>query len=197
MILDRDQSAVDDAREHGRIALCGDATDDDLLTEAGIARARGLAVVMPSDADNLFVVMSARLLNRDLQILARSTDEKAATKLERAGANRVVSLYETGAHKMAQLLTNAQLEDFMQILTSQGDRLELAEIVVGEDAPYRGKALRDTGFRDHGILVVAHQRHGARFEVPPSAEAVIDAGDTLIAFGDAAAIRDLIETRRR
>jgi voltage-gated potassium channel len=152
---------------------------------------------MPSDADNLFVVMSARLLNRDLQILARGTDEKATIKLERAGANRVVSLYETGAHKMAQLLTNAQLEDFMQILTSQGDRLELAEIVVGEDAPYRGQTLRETGFRGQGILVVAHQKPGARFDVPPSADAVIDAGDTLIAFGDASAIRALIGTRRR
>ncbi len=192
VVIDRDQAAVDDAREHGRIALCGDATDDDLLTEAGIARARGLAAVMPSDADNLFVVMSARLLNRGLQILARATDDKAATKLERAGADRVVSLYEAGAHRMAELLTNPQVEDFVQVLTAHGDRLDLAEIVVARDAAYAGRALRDCGFREQGVLVVGLQKPGQPIETPPAPGVRIEPGDLLLAFGHSEAVARVV-----
>lgn len=197
VVIDRDATSIADARDLGYHALCGDATDDELLEQAGIDRAAGLAAVLPSDADNLFVVMSARLLAKDLQILARATGEKAAAKLERAGANRVVSLYETGASKMAQLLTHSQLEDFMQIFTSQGDRLDLAEIVVGEAATYRGVALRNTNFRQRGILVVGLQKPGRGIEMPPSPDSVLDPGDTLVAFGDAGAIGELIAEQSR
>lgn len=197
VVLDRDQASVDDARAAGYLAMVGDATDDEVLKHVGVQSAAGLAVVMPSDADNLFVVLSARLLNRDLQILARATDDKSVAKLERAGANRVVSLYEAGATKMAQLLTHARVEDFMEVLTSEGDRLELAEIVIGEDAPYRGRRLNETDFRKQGILVVAHQKPGYRTSVPPPADALLEAGDSLIAFGDPGAIGQLIATARR
>jgi len=195
VVIDRDAPSMDLARSDGFLTVEGDATDDATLKAAGIEVASGLAVVLPSDADNLYVVLSAHIMNPRLQILARATHEKSAEKLERAGANHVVSLYETGAHKMAQLLTNANLEDFMQILTSQGNKLDLAEIAVSETAPYCGKPLKETGFRSRGILIVGHQKPGGEFVLPPESSAIIEAGDTLIAFGDASAITELISSR--
>lgn len=192
VVIDRDADAIAMARDCGYHALVGDATDDDLLRDAGIERASGLAVVLPSDADNLFVVMSARLLRPDVQIIARATSEPTAAKLSRAGADRVVSLYETGATKMVQLLTNAQLVDFMQILTRRGSRLEVAEFTVPDDAPYCGKLLCETGLRSLGILVVGHQKPGGEVVIPPSSEARIEAGDSLITFGDANVVERLV-----
>jgi len=192
VVIDRHAEAIAEAREDGNLALVGDATDDSQLEAAGLDRARGLAAVLPSDADNLYVVLSGRLLNPEVQILARATDEKVAAKLERAGANRVVSLYETSAMKMANLLINPDLEDFMQVFTSQGGKLTLAEISVKEDAPFCGKTLAETDFNRRGILVVGHQQPGKRIVLPPRPNDRIDAGDTLIAFGDASSISELL-----
>jgi voltage-gated potassium channel len=191
VVIDRDGQAIAEAREEGLLAVSGDATDDSQLEGAGLERARGLAAVLPSDADNLYVVLSGRLLNPKVQILARATDEKVAEKLERAGANRVVSLYETSAMKMANLLINPDLEDFMQVFTSQGRKLTLAEISVKEDAPFCNKTLAETDFNRRGILVVGHQRPGKRIVLPPRPNDRIETGDTLIAFGDASAISEL------
>lgn len=192
VVIDRDPQSIADAREKGFLAIIGDATDDSQLEAAGLERARGLAAVLPSDADNLYVVLSGRLLNPSVQILARATDEKVATKLERAGANKVVSLYETSAQKMAGLLINPDLEEFFQVFTSQGRKLTLAEITVTEDASFCGKELRETDLNVRGILVVGHQKPGKAIVLPPRSDVRIDVGDTLIAFGDATAISELI-----
>jgi voltage-gated potassium channel len=169
VIVDKDAENVERAVDQGFYAIHGDATEDGVLMEAGIERARGLATVMPSDADNLFAVVAARLLNAGLQVLSRASDEKSGQKLQRAGANHVVSVYDAGGLKMAQLLTNPNLEDFMQILVGQGRALELAEIVVAEGASYIGKT------------------------VPPRTDLPIEAGDTLIAFGPAEVLEKVIK----
>jgi voltage-gated potassium channel len=192
VVIDRDSQSIDNAREKGFLAIVGDATDDAQLESAGLDRARGLAAVLPSDADNLYVVLSGRLLSPKVQILARATDEKVGKKLERAGANRVVSLYETSAQKMAGLLINPDLEEFLQVFTSQGHKLTLAEITVTKDASFCGKALRETDLNGRGILVVGHQKPGEPIVLPPRSDVRIDEGDTLIAFGDASAISDLL-----
>jgi voltage-gated potassium channel len=192
VVIDRDPAAIDAATRLGYAAICGDATEDSVLEAARLDLARGLAVVMPNDADNLYVVLAARLERPRLQILARATDERSQTMLLKAGANRVVDLYETGAQKMAQLLTNPNVEDFMQILTSQGNRLELAEIGVIPALDCCGKTLDRTDFRERGIIVVAHQKPGSEFVLPPESTAMIEEGDTLIAFGDAESIKNLL-----
>jgi len=149
--------------------------------------------VLPSDADNLYVVLSARLINPKLQIMARATDGSAVAKLQRAGADQAISLYETSALKMASLLINPDLEDFMQVFTRQGNRLTLAEINVTESTTFCNKTLRDTVLNTRGVLVVGHQKPGRKITLPPRIDERIEAGDTLIAFGDAAAISELIE----
>ena len=192
VVIDRDAQAIEDLTAEGQFGLCGDATDDAMLEAAGLARARGMAAVLPSDADNLYVVLSGRLLNPKLQIMARASDESAVPKLQRAGADQAISMYETSALKMARLLINPDLEDFLQVFTSQGNKLTLAEISIKDTTSFCGKTLRDTDLNTRGILVVGHQKPGRKIILPPRIDEQIEAGDTLIAFGDAAAISELI-----
>lgn len=192
VVIDREEAAVAEIQEQGWLAVRGDATSDASLEAAAVSRARGLATVLPSDADNLYVVLSARILNPELQIVSRSTDERSVTKLERAGANRIVSLYETGAMRMAQLLTNPKVVDFLQILTNQGDRLELAEINVSEEEGYCRKQLDQTDFRDRGIIIVGLQKASGDMLIAPPSSAVIEPGDKLMAFGEAESIAKLL-----
>lgn len=192
VVVDKNPDIVADAEAGGILALTGDVTEDAALRGAGIERARGLAAVLPSDADNLYIVVSARLLNPGLMILARASDERAAEKLERAGADRVVSIYQAGGLKMAQLLTNPNVEDFMQVLTDQGRALELAEIVVPATADFCGRTVGEAGFRRRGVLIVGHNKAGGRVIVPPDPSVTIEAGDTLFAFGQAEPVKEII-----
>ena len=161
----------------------GDASDDRVLMQAGIARAKALATVLPTDADNVYVALTARLLSSKLEIIARASDEAAALKLERAGANRVVSPYSTGAQKIARFMLNPNIEDFLEIADHKGQDLELADVQISADSPYVGKKLMETDLRDEGVMIVGIRRRNGERLMPPPGNAVIEAGDCLFAFG--------------
>ena len=192
VVVDEDELALVECQQQGWKYVLDDATTDRTLIEAGIERARGLAAVLDSDADNLYVVMSARLISPTLQIIARATDENSAHKMERAGANRVVSLFATGGATMAQLLINPHVEDFFEIFSSAGTALDLAEIRVTEDSPYANLALAETDFRDRGVIIVAIRRSDGEILLPPPATAVIKPGDELITLGTVAAVSQFL-----
>ena len=137
------------------------------------------------------MVLSARLLSKRIQIIARASDEKSMAKLEKAGANRVVSLYATGAVKMAQLLANPNVEEFLEVITSRGKELSLTEIQVTPDAPYANQPLSATDFRRLGVIIVGIRRGGKELILPPPSTEVIQPGDYLIALGRAETIADL------
>lgn len=182
-----------DCREQRWLYLAGDATDDSVLIEAGIQKARSLATVLPTDADNVYVVLSSRLLNDKLQIIARAGDEKAVDKLQRAGASRVVSPFTSGAVKMARFMLNPSIEEFLEVTDDQGSQLELAEIAISPQCPFVGKALKETDFRDRGIMVIGIRRAGGERLMPPPGSAVIEPGDALFAFGSSTAVNDMIQ----
>ncbi|MFQ5702115.1 MAG: potassium channel family protein [Acidobacteriota bacterium] len=186
VIVDRDKEALADAAAEGWHTFLGDATDDRVLEAVRVERARGLAAVLPSDSDNLYVVLSARLLQPKLWILARGADEKSNEKMKRAGANRVVDIYEAGAHKMARMLGNVNLEDFIEILSTREDRLDIAQITVSATADYCGRTLANSGFRERDIMIVGVGKPGGQFLIPPPSTVSIHEGDRLIALGKAA-----------
>ncbi len=192
VVIDTDPDALATCEQEGWPCLCDDATNDRTLLEAGIERARGLAVVLDSDADNLYVVLSARLLAPHLQIIARAVDENGARKMEKAGANRVVSLYATGAATMAQLLINPHVEDFFEIVSAAGAALDLAEIRVSSGSPYAHVALSETDFRERGVIIVAIRRLDGEILLPPSAATVIQPDDMLIALGKVSAVSQFL-----
>jgi voltage-gated potassium channel len=166
--------------------IVGDATDDQVLKRAGIDRARSLASVLPTDAANVYVVLSARLLSSTVEIISRAGDDMAAKKLKRAGASRVVSPYSTGAVKIARFMLSPNVEDFLEVADQRGQILELADVLVTPDSPYVGKKLMETDLRERGVIIVGIRRQNGERLVPPPGSAVIQAGDCLFAFGSAA-----------
>jgi len=194
VVVDTNEDVVSETcRERGWLYVIGDATDDEVLERAGIRRARSLASVLPTDADNVYVVLSARLLNGDLQIVARATEQKAIEKMERAGATRIVSPFSSGAEKIARFMLNPSIEDFLEVADSQGNDLELANVQISQQSPYVGKQLMDTDLREKGVMVIGIHRVDGERLMPPPGTAVIKQGDSLFAFGTASAVNEMID----
>lgn len=172
--------------------IAGDATDEDVLRRAGIERARGLATVLATDADNVYVILTARMISLRIEIIARASDEKAVAKLARAGANRVVSPFSTGAMKMARFLINPNVEDFLEIADRRGQGLELADIQITAGSAYVGKKLSETDLRELGVMVIGIRKSNGEKLMPPPGNAVIEIGDCLFAFGNTSAVNKMI-----
>lgn len=181
------------AKQRNWLYLQGDAADDDILTQAGIARARGLSAALPSDADNLYVVLSARLLAPKLQIVARAHEPAAVQKLKRAGATRVISPFHSGAEKMARTMISPHLEDFLEI-SDGGRNLEIVELEIDSRSRYIGRELGDTDFTSRGIIIIGVRRPNGEYVMAPSRTVKIQLGDKLFAFGNAEAIQSIMQT---
>lgn len=178
--------------KHNWLYVVGDATNDEVLKLAGIDRADALTAALPTDADNVYVVLSARILNRNLQIIARANDEKAVEKLERAGASRVVSPISTGAQRMARFLLNPSIEDFLEIADEHGNNLELAEIQLHPGNPYIGKRLTETDLGRRGVMVIGIRRDSGERLMPPPGDALLQTADCLFVFGNSEAVNYIL-----
>lgn len=180
------------AADSGWNVVVGDATNDEVLRQAGIERARSLATVLSTDADNVYVVLSARMLATGLQIIARASDEKAVEKMQRAGATRVVSPFSTGAVKIARFMLTPTVEDFFEITDTREHGLELADVLITENSPYVGKRLMETDLRERGVMVVGIRRASGERLMPPPGTALLMPGDSLFAFGSSGAVNAMI-----
>lgn len=173
----------------------GDATRDDLLRECGIERARGLISVLPTDAENLYVVLSARELNPGLFIVARAGEEGSEKKLLRAGANKVVSPYHIGGLRIAQTVLRPAVVDFIEFATKSGNiALQMEEVIILEGSAISGMSLDQCGFgRELGVIIVAIKRSSGEMEFNPTFRSIITTGDTLIALGEIPRLKKLEE----
>ncbi|MEQ9407265.1 MAG: potassium channel protein [Fuerstiella sp.] len=182
-------------RQDGWLFLIGDATQDLALQQAGIERARALTSVLATDADNLYVVLSARLLSKDLQIVARASDERAAQKMTQAGATRVINPLSSGAIRMARFMLSPSIENFVEVAESEGVDWEIADVQVPADSPLVNQQLKDTMLREAGIMLLGVCRGTGEKFFPPPGALTIQAGDALFAFGssdDLSRLSDLI-----
>lgn len=180
----------------------GDATKDEVLKEVGIERAKGLISVLPTDAENLYVVLSARGLNPTLTIVARAGDEGSEQKLLRAGADRVVSPYYIGGLRIAHTVLKPAVVDFIEFATKSGNiDLQMEEIAIQENSGLVGRTLDDSGIgRELGIIVVAIKEGSGEMRFNPTYKTAIKAGDTLIALGEISklkALEDMAMLRRQ
>lgn len=175
------------------LSLQGDATQDSVLKEAGIERAKGLISVLASDANNLYVVLSARGLNANLRIVARASEEGAEQKLMRAGADNVVSPYFTGGMRIAHTLLKPAVVDFIEFATRSGNlELQMEEVKVSAGSKIAGQSLDECGIRkDLGIIIVAIKRESGEMEFNPTSTSIIKEGDTLVAMGDTKQLKAL------
>ena len=168
----------------GYYFIVGDATREEILLEAGIERAKGLISVVSTDADNVYVVLTARSLNPNLFIVARGEDIGSEKKLLRAGANKVESPYRMGGQKMAQTIMRPTVVTFMELAMKEGVDWTMEEIVVGPASPLQGVPLADSGIRHNlDLILVAIKRADGEMLFNPSHETPILSGDTLIALG--------------
>lgn len=173
----------------------GDATQDDTLRDAGIERARGLISVLPTDAENLFVVLSARGMNPGLLIVARAGEEGSEQKLLRAGANRVISPYHIGGLRIAHTVLKPAVVDFIEFATKSGNiDLQMEEITIKEGSRLVGLSLDECGIgRELGIIIVGIRRASGEMKFNPTFRTTIKAGDTLIALGEISKLGTLEE----
>jgi voltage-gated potassium channel len=195
VVLDFSPDALDAAREADDLFVEGSGTEDEDLREAGLERARGLVASSDSDADNLYITLSARAARPNLLIVARASDEDAAKKLRLAGADRVVQPYSTAGKEMAKLVLRPQVAAFLDIVsTSGGPELRFEEIEVRETCGQAGKSIRDLRIREvTGAMIVALRKRDGTFDTTPTPDAVLEVEDVMIAAGTPDELRRLEE----
>jgi len=185
VVIDREAELVHELVAAGSLAVAADAGSEDVLRRIGIDYARGLISAVGSDAENVYIILSARLTRPDLFIIGRAENEDAIAKLRRAGADRVFSPYQAGAHQMAQAALRPAVVDFVQLATSS-ERLELGieQIRLTPASPLCGQSLAAANVRQRfGVVVVGVQRAGGKMEFNPAPETEMSAGDHLIVMG--------------
>ena len=183
VVVDSDLENRPLADSHRMQFIEGDATDDAVLQRAGIARARSLIACADSDAQNVFITLTARELRGDIAIVARAAIEDTENKLKRAGADRVISPYKASGTEMARLALHPQLSGIVDVDVEY--RME--EILVGQDCEGVGKTVDDI----RGGAMIVGLRRGADFQPQPPPEATLRVGDAIVAMGTANALARL------
>lgn len=184
VVVDPTEAAQELARERDYLHLQGDATEDEVLERAGIRRAKGLIVTTNSDATNLYVVLSARILNPGLFIVARADDESSVPKLMRAGADRAMSPYAIGGRRLAHLMLSPGAVEFFETAMRRGNQsLNIGEIVLVSGSPMVGRLLVELKLsQETGATLLAVLRDGTAIAAPKP-DLVLATGDRLLALG--------------
>jgi voltage-gated potassium channel len=184
VVIDRDPERLSGVTH---ASVSGDATDDEVLQQAGIDRAATLIAALDSDAGNLYLTMASRSMRPDIQIIARVRTESSEPKLLRAGADRVVNPQLLGGDRMASFVLQPHVVDFVDVVMHDGTlKFRLEELAVSAGSPLAGSTLRSVNLRDRtGALVLAIRRPDGTFITNPSTEDAIEAGDVLISVGTA------------
>lgn len=185
VVVEMDREREDDLRKANVPFLIGDATEEEVLLDAGLMNARAVIALLPHDTENVFVTLTAHTLRPKLFIVARAEQPATQGKLERAGATRVICPQVIGATKIANVITRPNVVDFVE-MASKGVELEMDEVVLTEDSPLCGAALKDSGIRERtGAMVVAIRRVDGETLFNPPPDATIRPADTLVLIGPA------------
>lgn len=194
VLIERDSKKVAQFEGENLNILIADATSEDVLNTAGVERARGLASCLADDAANVYVVLTARDINKDLHIVARAVEEQAESKLIRAGANRVIAPIIIGSQSMARALLKPTIADFMDSIVAENFDLVFEEVAVKDKSEYLDKELKDTNISGElNLLIVAIRRKDGFMILQPSADTHIREGDLLIVIGKAESMQKLIK----
>ncbi len=185
IVIENDETLPTRLLEKGTLHIVGDATEEKNLMDAGVYNARGLVSVVSKDSDNVFIVLTARDLNKHLSIYTRAHSPGAEKRLFKAGADRVVSPYSAGAARIAHHIMRPTVVDFLDLaLSGKGIELSMEELVIPVDAELVGRDLMHSGIRgDFNLIIVGIKRCDGRMVYNPSHLEVLNAGDTLIALG--------------
>lgn len=204
VIVDKDARRLEAAREAGYLTLEGEATEESILLEAGVIRASVLATVLPSDAMNVFITLSARDLNPELTIIARGEDPATERKLIQAGADRVVLPAHIGAERITHLILFPEAAELIDdaekshhLKEELGDLgLEMEEAVIPKYSPFAGKSIAELESMHSGaVIVVAVHRKAGGTELRPARETILQAGDGVVAVSRGSNLAKLLDVR--
>ena len=196
VIVDLDDEVISTVIEDEHLYVKGNAEEEETLRTAGIERARGLVLTLPEDSSNVFVALTAREMNPDLFILARTVDHDNRSKLLNAGADKVIAPAEVGADRMAQVVLRPHADEFMEhVLHTSALSRQIDEVQVHEHAPLAGKTLAESNFRQQfeAIVIGIIDADTGAMTFNPSPSERIDAGDILIVLGETDVIDALRE----
>jgi len=193
VIVERNPERMHVAMEQGFVAVEADASNEDVLRRVHINRARGLIAAVSTDAENVYAVLSARLLRPDLFIVGRAETDDARIKLKRAGADRVISPYHLGGIQLAQTALRPAVVDFVQLATSSENLdLNLEQVHIGPGSSLDGRNLIESGVRQrYGVVVVGIRRADGKMDFNPEPETMMRAGDDLVVLGRAKSLKEL------
>lgn len=192
VVIERDAERVRAAEEHGVPAVEADASQEEVLERVRIDRAAGLVAAVGTDAQNVYTVLSARLLRPDLFIIARAEADDTGRKMLRAGANRVISPYRIGALQMAQTALRPAVVDFVQLASSENLDLMMEQILIGTGSSIAGQSLVEASLRQRfGVVVVGIQRTDGHMDFNPAPDMDMRAGDRLVVLGRQEDLKDL------
>jgi voltage-gated potassium channel len=185
VVMDRNDVRAERATAAGMNVLVADSTRDESLRQAGIMRAKGLVSALATDADNLFVILSAKTLNPALTVVTRASEEEAEEKLRRAGADTVFAPFSMAGHRLAQALVRPHVSTFLDFTTTtMGLDVSIEQVEIQQGSEVVTRSLRDLHLsRDYGVIVMAIRKAGGEMLFNPPAESTIAAGDHLIAMG--------------
>jgi voltage-gated potassium channel len=193
VVIDRDEERVESAMKLGMLGLAADASSDDVLREAGIAKAKGLIATLASDADNLFLILSAKSLNTRLHLAARVDEEASEQKMRRAGADFVFAPYNSTGHRMAQALLKPHVHQFINFATQgTGLNVNIEQVQVSTRSSCANRTLAEIHVqRDLDVIVLAVRKATGEMLFNPPPELKIAAGDHLIVMGEADRLQKL------
>lgn len=185
VVVEQNTEEAVEAADLGYLLVTGDATDEDVLLEAGVKRAKTLIVALQSDADNVFLTLTARNINPALRIIARGEQPPTEKKLIQAGADRVVMPAVLGARRMAAMVSHPHAAELIDLVTDhRALNAVLEELQIGDESPWAGRSIRDADARaKHRLLIVALRRADGNMVFNPEADLVVNSGDTAIVMG--------------
>lgn len=191
VVIDNRTEGITRAANSGYLYVEGDATNDEILKEAGIENARGLITALGSDVDNTYITLSARGMYPSLFITTRASDSAAEAKLKRIGANRIVSPNSIGARRMAMLALRPAVVDFLDTISRRrGPELQMENVAIGDNSTLEGKTVNDIKQTSRAIILAINKKNG-KLLANPSDEETVNAGDSLIIMGTSTQLSSL------
>jgi voltage-gated potassium channel len=194
VVIENDDHKVEELKIHGHLVLQGDATDDEVLERAGVSHAKGLIASLSNDADNVYVVLTAKGMNPKLRIVARAIDQLSCKKLIRAGADKVVSPYSIAGRRMARLLLSPGIVDFLEVMI-QSEELELKieEVKLHKGSLLENKLLKESNIKAEtdGATVIGINKKAKKIIVNPPGNTVLEDEDILFVLGNDSQIEKL------
>jgi len=194
VVIDTDVSKSAELARLNVPHMVGSALEDEVLEEAGIRVARAIVAATDSDADNVYITLSAREKNPSVRIHARGESDSGIRRLQLAGANQVVSAYQRGGHRIAQTILRPSVVDFLELaMPGRGDEVDLEEINIATESPLAGQTIAAIERQTERLRIVALKRGSDPIVLIPDSSSKVRAGDHLVAIGNRASLRWLAE----